>query len=305
MLCESIIDTIGHTPVVHLNQIEKLFNLKAGIYAKVEFFNPSGSIKDRAAISMINQAKKQGLIRPNTVIIEETSGNTGIALSMICAREGLKLIIVMPDSMSKERIKMMTAYGAEVILSDGRLGMKGAVDKVREIEAKYPDHFTVSQFDNSANPLAHYQNTVKELLDDLGEFDALVAGIGTGGTISGIAEYLADGHSKTRIIGVEPVDSPLLTKGHSGPHKIQGIGANFLPHNLKSELLDAVYDVSYEDALALSRLLSTKEGIFAGISSGAALFAAICEAKKPENAGKKIVVILPDSKDRYLSLEEL
>lgn len=305
MLYESIIDTIGNTPVIHLNRIEKLFNTEAKIYAKTEFFNPSGSVKDRAAIAMIREAKKEGLISQDTVIIEETSGNTGIALSMICAYEGLKLIIVMPDSMSRERIKMMTAYGAEVVLSDGRLGMQGAVEKVKEIEAKYPNHFTVSQFENKANPAAHYHETAKELLNDLGSFDILIAGIGTGGTVSGIAEYLSDNGIKAKIIGVEPADSPLLTQNKSGPHKIQGIGANFVPQNLQKELLDMIYDVTYEDALSCSRLLSIKEGIFAGISAGAALFAAVCEAKKKENKGKKIAVILPDSKDRYLSIEEL
>ncbi len=300
MIYDSILAAIGKTPLIRLAKLKEELTLNSDIYAKVEFFNPSGSIKDRAAYKMISEALKKGLINKDTVIIEESSGNMGISLSMIAARLGLKLIIVMPDSMSKERIKMMEIYGAKVVLSDGSKGMQGAKDKVEELKKVYPDHFLTSQFENPDNPLAHFENTAEEIVSDLGKIDYFVAGIGTGGTISGAASYFKKHFPDTKIIGVEPAASPLLSKGQAGPHKIQGIGANFIPEILKSELIDRIETVSYEEAIEAMRSLHKKEGIFSGISSGAALAVALKLAKEKD---KKIAVILPDSFDRYLSLE--
>ena len=300
MIYDSILAAIGKTPLIRLAKLKEELTLNSDIYAKVEFFNPSGSIKDRAAYKMISEALKKGLIKKDTVIIEESSGNMGISLSMIAARLGLKLIIVMPDSMSKERIKMMEVYGAKVVLSDGSKGMQGAKDKVEELKKVYPDHFLTSQFENPDNPLAHFENTAEEIVSDLGKIDYFVAGIGTGGTISGAASYFKKHFPDTKIIGVEPETSPLLSKGQAGAHKIQGIGANFIPEILKSELIDRIETVSYEEAIEAMRSLHIKEGIFSGISSGAALAVALKLAKEKD---KKIVVILPDSFDRYLSLE--
>ena len=293
MIYKTILDTIGNTPLVRLDRIKEELNLESDIYAKVEFFNPSGSVKDRAAYKMIDEALKSGKINKDAIIIEETSGNMGIGLSMIAANLGLKMIVVMPDTMSKERIRMMKAYGAEVVLSDGKRGMAGAKEKVEELKDLYPNHFLTSQFENVNNPLSHYENTAKEIIDDLKEFDYFVAGIGTGGTISGTARYFKEQGLNVKVIGVEPADSPLITKGIAGPHKIQGIGANFIPEILAQNLIDEM-----ETAM---KLLHRHEGIFSGISSGAALSIAISKAKKEKN--KKIVVILPDSFDRYLSLE--
>ena len=295
MVIKNVLDMIGNTPLVDLSP-----TMGCQIYAKAEFLNLGGSIKDRAAYKMISEALKKGLIKKDTVIIEESSGNMGISLSMIAARLGLKLIIVMPDSMSKERIKMMEVYGAKVVLSDGSKGMQGAKDKVEELKKVYPDHFLTSQFENPDNPLAHFENTAEEIVSDLGKIDYFVAGIGTGGTISGAASYFKKHFPDTKIIGVEPAASPLLSKGQAGPHKIQGIGANFIPEILKSELIDRIETVSYEEAIEAMRSLHKKEGIFSGISSGAALAVALKLAKEKD---KKIVVILPDSFDRYLSLE--
>ena len=300
MIYDSILAAIGKTPLIRLAKLKEELTLNSDIYAKVEFFNPSGSIKDRAAYKMISEALKKGLINKDTVIIEESSGNMGISLSMIAACLGLKLIIVMPDSMSKERIKMMEVYGAKVVLSDGSKGMQGAKDKVEELKKVYPDHFLTSQFENPDNPLAHFENTAEEIVSDLGKIDYFVAGIGTGGTISGAASYFKKHFPDTKIIGVEPETSPLLSKGQAGAHKIQGIGANFIPEILKSELIDRIETVSYEEAIEAMRSLHKKEGIFSGISSGAALAVALKLAKEKD---KKIVVILPDSFDRYLSLE--
>ena len=300
MIYDSILAAIGKTPLIRLAKLIEELTLYSDIYAKVEFFNPSGSINDRAAYKMISEALKKGLIKKDTVIIEESSGNMGISLSMIAARLGLKLIIVMPDSMSKERIKMMEVYGAKVVLSDGSKGMQGAKDKVEELKKVYPDHFLTSQFENPDNPLAHFENTAEEIASDLGKIDYFVAGIGTGGTISGAASYFKKHFPDTKIIGIEPAASPLLSKGQAGPHKIQGIGANFIPEILKSELIDRIETVSYEEAIEAMRSLHKKEGIFSGISSGAALAVALKLAKEKD---KKIVVILPDSFDRYLSLE--
>lgn len=301
MIYKTILDTIGNTPLVRLDRIKEELNLESDIYAKVEFFNPSGSVKDRAAYKMIDEALKSGKINKDTVIIEETSGNMGIGLSMIAANLGLKMIVVMPDTMSKERIRMMKAYGAEVVLSDGKKGMAGAKEKVEGLKDLYPNHFLTSQFENVNNPLSHYENTAKEIIDDLKEFDYFVAGIGTGGTISGAARYFKEQKLNVKVIGVEPADSPLITKGIAGPHKIQGIGANFIPEILAQNLIDEMETVTYEESLSAMKLLHRHEGIFSGISSGAALSIAISKAKKEKN--KKIVVILPDSFDRYLSLE--
>ena len=300
MIYESMLDTIGKTPLVRLSKIKKELGLQSDIYAKVEFFNPSGSVKDRAAYKMISEAIKTGSIGKDTVIIEETSGNMGIALAMIAANLGLKLIVVMPDTMSEERIRMMKAYGAKVVLSDGKKGMAGTKEKTAELIAAYPDHFLPSQFENEANPSAHFENTAQEIIKDLGCLDYFAAGIGTGGTISGAAGFFKEKDPAIKVIGVEPEESPLLTKGMALPHKIQGIGANFKPAILNEDLIDEIADVSYEKAIKALKLLHRHEGIFAGISSGAALSAAIDKAKEK---GKKIAVILPDSFDRYLSLD--
>ena len=300
MIYESILDTIGNTPLIRLSRIKNELGLQSDIYAKVESFNPSGSIKDRPAYKMINEALKAGLIHKDTVMIEETSGNMGIALAMIAADIGLQLIVVMPDTMSKERIRMMQAYGAKVVLSDGKKGMVGTKEKREELMAAHPDHFLPSQFMNRNNPLAHFENTAQEIINDLNDLDYFIAGIGTGGTISGAAKYFKEKDLAVKVIGVEPSDSPLLTKGIAGPHKIQGIGANFKPDILAQDLIDEIVDVTYEKAIEVMKLLHRHEGIFAGISSGAALSAAIDKAKEKD---KKIAVILPDSFDRYLSLE--
>jgi cysteine synthase A len=293
---------IGNTPLLELKGIQRDFNLKARILAKLEFLNPAGSVKDRVAKAMLDDAEKQGKLPPGSVIIEPTSGNTGIGLAAVATARGYKCIIVMPDSMSEERRKLMKAYGAELVLTDGKLGMKGAIDKANELAEQIPNSFIPGQFDNPANPMAHKLTTGPEILRDTnGVLDAFVAGIGTGGTITGTGEYLKEKLPQCKIIGVEPKDSPLLTQGISGPHQIQGIGANFVPKILNREILDQVIAVSNEDAYSTGRLLGRTEGILVGISSGAAAFAAIQLAKQAEYAGKTIVVLLPDTGDRYLS----
>ena len=293
---------IGNTPLLELKGIQRDFNLKAKVLAKLEFLNPAGSVKDRVAKAMLDDAEKQGKLPPGSVIIEPTSGNTGIGLAAVATARGYKCIIVMPDSMSEERRKLMKAYGAELVLTDGKLGMKGAIDKANELAEQIPNSFIPGQFDNPANPMAHKLTTGPEILRDTnGVLDAFVAGIGTGGTITGTGEYLKEKLPQCKIIGVEPKDSPLLTQGISGPHQIQGIGANFVPKILNREILDQVIAVSNEDAYATGRLLGRTEGILVGISSGAAAFAAIQLAKQAEYAGKTIVVLLPDTGDRYLS----
>lgn len=293
---------IGNTPLLELKGIQREFNLKARILAKLEFLNPAGSVKDRVAKAMLDDAEKQGKLPPGSVIIEPTSGNTGIGLAAVATARGYKCIIVMPDSMSEERRKLMKAYGAELVLTDGKLGMKGAIDKANELAEQIPNSFIPGQFDNPANPMAHKLTTGPEILRDTnGVLDAFVAGIGTGGTITGTGEYLKEKLPQCKIIGVEPKDSPLLTQGISGPHQIQGIGANFVPKILNREILDQVIAVSNEDAYATGRLLGRTEGILVGISSGAAAFAAIQLAKQAEYVGKTIVVLLPDTGDRYLS----
>ena len=292
----SIAETIGDTPLVRLNRINPP---GTEIYVKIERGNPGGSIKDRAALSMINDAETRGLLKENGTIIEATSGNMGISLAMIAAARGYKTVIVMPDTMSQERISSMKAYGAEVVLSPGAEGMQGSVDIANRI-AKERGGFVVGQFDNPMNTAAHRTGTGKEILRDLPDVDYVFAGFGTGGTATGIAQAFRDASSKAQVIGVEPAESPLVTEGHAGPHKIQGIGANFVPGNLDTEILGEVVTVKGDDAIATAVDLARKEGIFAGISSGANVFAAIERARA--EPGKKIVAILPDGGEKYMSL---
>lgn len=297
-------ELIGKTPILKLNRIKKHLNLKANILAKLEFLNPAGSIKDRAALEMINCAEKKGILKPDSVIIEPTSGNTGIGLALVAATRGYKAIIVMPDTMSVERIKLMSAYGAEVILTDGKDGMSGSIKKAEELAKSIPDSFIPSQFSNPDNAAAHFKTTGPEIFEDTdGMVDIFVAGVGTGGTITGVGEFLKSKNKNIQIVAVEPADSPLLSQNKSAPHKIQGIGANFVPELLNKNIIDKIITVSSEDAFESARLIAKKEGILVGISSGAALFAATELAKLPENENKNIVVILPDTGDRYLSTE--
>ena len=299
---KSVTELIGKTPLVELTNIKKEFDLKVRLLAKVEFLNPTGSVKDRAALELIVDAENKGLITENSVIIEPTSGNTGIGLAAVAVAKGYKAIIVMPDSMSPERIKLMSAYGAEVVLTDGKKGMRGAIERAQELANEIPDSFIPDQFNNPANAKAHFKTTGPEIFEDTdGEIDVFVAGIGTGGTITGTGEFLKSKKSNIKIIGVEPEKSPVLTKGVSGPHGIQGIGAGFVPTVLNREIVDEVLTVGDEDAFEYARLLSKKEGLLVGISSGAALKSAIEVAKRPEYEGKTIVVLLPDSGSRYLS----
>ncbi|MBO8414283.1 MAG: cysteine synthase A [Firmicutes bacterium] len=305
MIYENIIQTIGKTPLVHLSKIEKEFNLPFNLYGKVERFNPTGSIKDRAAYSMIEKAIKRNEIDKNTVIVEPTSGNTGIGLAMICAYLDMQCEIYMPSSASKERVKMMQAYGAKVILTDKSLGMKGAEDAAEKRLKEIPNSFMPSQFSNLDNPLAHYETTGREILNDLNnKVDYLVAGFGTGGTISGIAHLFKKENINCKFIGAEPLSSPLLTKGKAGPHLIQGIGANFIPECLDCTILDKIVDISDEDSYKFTSILAKKEGILAGISSGCALKAAI-DLKEEYKEKGNVVVIFPDNGERYLSVEGL
>ncbi len=301
---KSVTELIGKTPLVELTNIEKEYNLKAKILAKVEFLNPTGSVKDRAALELIEDAESKGLLNEDSVIIEPTSGNTGIGLAAVALAKGYKAIIVMPDSMSPERIKFMKAYGAEVVLTEGAKGMAGAIAKSEELKKEIPQSFIPDQFNNSANAKAHFKTTGPEIFGDTdGEVDIFVAGIGTGGTITGTGQYLKSKNGNIKIIGVEPEKSPVITKGISGPHGIQGIGAGFIPKVLDMDVVDEVFTVSDEDAFEYARMLSAKEGLSVGISSGAALKAAIETAKRPENEGKTIVVLLPDSGSRYMSTQ--
>lgn len=300
---DSVTKLIGNTPLVELKNIEKLYGLKARILAKIEAFNPGGSAKDRIALKMLEAAEKNGFKKGMTVI-EPTSGNTGIGLSMIAAAKGYKAVIVMPDSMSVERIKFMKAYGATVVLTPKALGMKGAADKAEELHKEIEGSIIAGQFYNPANVQAYYETTGPEIYEDTdGNVAAFVAGIGTGGTVSGVGRYLKERVDSVKIFGVEPETSPLITKGVAGSHKIQGIGANFVPENFKKEFVDEVLTVSDEAAFKAATELAVNEGVFAGISSGAALSAAINVAKKEEFAGKNVVVFLPDSGDRYLSVD--
>ena len=289
---------------MRLNNIEKKFKLNVNLYAKVEFFNPTGSVKDRIALSMIEAAERQGILQSDSVIIEPTSGNTGIGLASVCAAKGYKCILVMPENMSSERIKLIKAYGAEVVLSPAKLGMKGSVEKAEELSKTYENSFIPSQFDNPSNPEIHYKTTGPEIYKSTNKkVDIFVAGFGTGGTISGVGKYLKEMSKNIKIIGVEPQDSPLLTKGKAGPHKIQGIGANFVPKTLDRKYIDEILTASNEESYEYSRIVGKYEGILVGISSGAALSAAIKMAQRNENNGKNIVVLFPDSGDRYLSTE--
>ena len=302
MLYTSVTDLIGGTPMLELNNIAKNDHLSVRLLAKLEGNNPAGSAKDRVALSMILDAEERGLLQPGSVIIEPTSGNTGIGLSSVAAARGYKSIIVMPDSMSIERQKLMTAYGAQLVLTPGAGGMTAAIAKAEELKASLPGSIIAGQFDNPANPEAHYHTTGPEIWTDTdGKVDIFVAGIGTGGTITGTGRYLKEHNPDVTIVGVEPADSPLLTTGTAGPHGIQGIGANFVPSILDTGLLDEVLTVTTEDAYAAGRRMGLEEGVLAGISGGAALWAALELAKRPENAGKTIVALLPDSGERYLS----
>ncbi len=293
---------IGKTPLLELTHIEKELNLKAQIIAKLEFLNPAGSIKDRVAKNMIDEAEQSGKLKPGSVIIEPTSGNSGIGLALIGAARGYRVIIVMPDTMSIERQQLIKAYGAEIVLSEGSKGMKGAIEKAEEIKVSIPGSIIAGQFTNPANPETHRLTTGPEIWEGTdGNVDIFVAGVGTGGTITGAGEYLKSRNSNITIIAVEPESSPLLSKGIAGPHQIQGIGANFVPEILNTKIYDEIITVSNEDSFAIGKLIGQKEGILVGISSGAATWAAIEIAKRPENVGKNIVVILPDSGDRYLS----
>lgn len=297
---QSAMELIGKTPIMKLNRFAE--GLDAEIFAKLELFNPAGSSKDRVAKEMIEQAEKDGKLKSNSVIIEPTSGNTGIGLASIAAVKGYRLIITMPDTMSIERRNLMKAYGAELVLTEGALGMKGAIDKANELASQIPDSFIAGQFVNPANPAAHRKTTGPEIWEDTdGGVDIFIAGIGTGGTISGTGEYLKSKNQKIKVIGVEPATSPVLTKGFSGAHEIQGIGANFVPEALNTKIYDEIIPVDNSVPFEMCRLLAKKEGLLVGISSGAALWAAVEVAKRPENKGKKIIVLLPDTGDRYLS----
>ena len=299
---DKITDTIGGTPLVELKNIEKKFNLKARIIAKVESFNPGGSVKDRIAKAMLDEAEARGLVNKDTVIIEPTSGNTGIGLCMVGASRGLRVIIAMPETMSIERRNLMKAYGAELVLTDGSKGMKGAIAKAEELAKEIPNSFIPSQFTNPANPNIHYLTTGKELFEDTdGNIDFFVAGVGTGGTISGVGKYLKEKKPSIKVVAVEPETSPVLSKGTPGPHKIQGIGAGFVPDTLNTSIYDEVLPISNEEAFEKGRESARTEGLLVGISSGAALAAAIKLAQRPENEGKTIAVLFPDTGERYLS----
>lgn len=293
---------IGHTPLLRLTRIEESEKLPAALFAKVEYFNPTGSVKDRIAKAMIDDAEERGLLRPGATIIEPTSGNTGIGLAAVGAARGYPVIIVMPETMSVERRQLMKAYGAKVVLTEGSKGMKGAIAKAEELAKTIPDSWIPSQFSNPANPAIHKKTTGPEIWTDLdGKADIFVAGVGTGGTISGVGSYLKEKDPNVRIVAVEPESSPVLSEGHAGAHKIQGIGAGFVPDTLDTHIYDEVITVSNEEAFDAARRVGTEEGILVGISSGAALTAAIELAKRPENEGKNIVVLFPDAGDRYLS----
>ena len=293
---------IGKTPLLELTHIEKALGLKAKVLAKLEYFNPAGSVKDRVAKAMIDDAEEKGLLKPGSVIIEPTSGNTGIGLAAVAAARGYRIIIVMPDTMSVERRQLMKAYGAELVLSEGAKGMKGAIAKADELAASIPGSFIPGQFVNPANPKAHFETTGPEIYADTdGAVDVFVAGVGTGGTITGVGEYLKSKKPEVKVVAVEPATSPVLSKGTAGAHKIQGIGAGFVPKVLDTGVYDEIIPVANEDAFAVGKQIGKAEGVLVGISSGAAAWAAIELAKRPENEGKTIVVLLPDTGDRYLS----
>ena len=302
MIYTSIDQLIGRTPLLELVKIEKHFGLEEKIFAKLEYFNPAGSVKDRVAKAMIDNAEASGKLKPSTVIIEPTSGNTGIGLASVAAARGYKIIIVMPETMSVERRKLMKAYGAELVLTEGSKGMKGAIEKASELAAEIPDSFIAGQFVNPANPAIHRETTGPEIWQDTeGKVDIFISAVGTGGTLTGTGEYLRSQNPEIKIIAVEPAGSPVLSSGRAGPHKIQGIGAGFVPEVLNTRLYNQVITIKDEDAFTTAKLVGKVEGFLVGISSGAALHAAIETAKQPDNAGKNIVVILPDTGERYLS----
>lgn len=295
---------VGKTPLLELTHIEKELKLQAKIFAKLEYLNPAGSVKDRVAKAMIEKAEQSGELKEGSVIIEPTSGNTGIGLASVATAKGYRIIIVMPETMSVERRKLIKAYGAELVLSDGTKGMKGAIAKAEELAKEIPNSFIAGQFVNQENPKAHFATTGPEIYEDTdGNVDIFVAGVGTGGTITGTGKYLKSQNSDIKVVAVEPASSPILSEGVSGPHKIQGIGAGFVPEILDTTIYDEIIKVENEDAFKFGRLIGNKEGVLVGISSGAALYAAVEVAKREENKGKNIVVILPDSGDRYLSTE--
>ena len=293
---------IGHTPLLELTHLEKKYGLKARLLGKLEYLNPAGSVKDRIARAMIDDAEAKGLLKPGSVIIEPTSGNTGIGLASVAAARGYRVIIVMPETMSVERRQLMKAYGAELVLTEGAKGMKGAIAKAEELAREIPDSFIPGQFVNPANPAAHKASTGPEIWEDTdGKVDIFVAGVGTGGTVTGVGEYLKSRNPNVKVVAVEPAASPVLSKGVAGAHKIQGIGAGFVPDVLDTKIYDEIIPVENDDAFATGKLVGKKEGVLVGISSGAALWAAIQLAKRPENKGKTIVALLPDTGDRYLS----
>lgn len=295
-------ELIGRTPLLELTHIEKEFELQAKLLAKLEYFNPAGSVKDRIAKAMIDDAEKSGKLKQDSVIIEPTSGNTGIGLASVAAARGYRIIIVMPETMSVERRQLMKAYGAELVLSDGTKGMKGAIAKAQELADSIPNSFIPGQFVNPANPKAHFATTGPEIFEDTdGNVDVFVAGVGTGGTVTGVGQYLKSKKSSVKVVAVEPQSSAVLSTGVAGAHKIQGIGAGFVPEVLDTKIYDEIIPVSNEDAFATGKLIGHKEGVLVGISAGAAVWAAIELAKRPENKGKNIVVLLPDTGDRYLS----
>lgn len=295
-------ELIGSTPLMELSNYERAHALNATILAKLEYFNPAGSVKDRIAKAMLDDAEAKGLLKPGSVIIESTSGNTGIGLASVAAARGYKIILTMPETMSVERRNLLKAYGAQLVLTEGSKGMKGAIAKAQELAAETPNSFIPSQFTNSANPDVHRRTTGPEIWRDTdGKIDIFVAGVGTGGTITGVGEYLKSQNPNVRVVAVEPAGSPVLSKGVSGPHKIQGIGAGFVPDTLNTHIYDEIIPVENEDAFATGREIARKEGVLVGISSGAAVYAASLLAQRPENAGKVIVALLPDTGDRYLS----
>lgn len=299
-IAQSITDLVGNTPLVRLNKIGA--GLKAGLIAKLECFNPMSSVKDRIALNMIEDAEEAGKITPKTVLVEPTSGNTGIGLAFVAAAKGIKLVLTMPDTMSIERRKLLAALGAELVLTPGTGGMKGAIDKATELRDANPNYLLLQQFENPANPEIHRETTASEIWDDTsGQIDILVCGVGTGGTLTGVTEAIRQRKPSLHVVAVEPADSPVLSGGKPGPHKIQGIGAGFIPKILKTDLIDEIIQVQSDDAIQMSRRLAKEEGILGGISSGAALHAAVQVASRSENAGKMVVVILPDSGERYLS----
>ena len=299
---EQASDLIGNTPLVRLNGYQKEKKLDAELLAKLEYFNPAGSVKDRVALYMLLDAQEKGLLKRDSVIIEPTSGNTGIGLAAVAAEKGIRTIIVMPDTMSIERRNILKAYGAELVLTDGKLGMKGAIAKANELAEEIPHSFIPGQFTNDANPLAHYKTTGPEIWKDTdGDVDILVAGVGTGGTLSGAGRYLKEQNPDIQVVAVEPKDSPVLSEGRAGSHKLQGIGAGFVPRTLDIDIYDEVIPVTTQQAYDAARLLAREDAILAGISSGAALYAAEVLAKRPENRGKRIVIIIPDSGEKYLS----